>query len=128
MICFDRGMTTMWEIINEPLAFSGLVQGVSSMSVSAASLGDWFSLHWKDLLTYTGLILLAWFIVAKLAKPVWRMIEETVVFNSMNDRLVEFENNQRELAKTMNEIMEGLKMMNPEFKARVEDRRRKEMS
>ncbi len=121
-------MTRMWEIIKEPVAFSGLVQGVSSMSVSAASLADWFSLHWIDVLTYTGLIMFGWFVVTKLGKPIWRMIEETIVFNSMNDRLVEFENNKRELAKTMNEIMEGLKMMNPEFKARVEDRRRKEMS
>ncbi len=112
----QTGMTTMWEIINEPFAFSGLVQGVSSMSVSAASLADWFSLHWKDVLPYTGLILLGWFIVTKLGGS---------IISSVNDRLAEFENNQRELAKTMNEIMEGLKMTNPEFKARVEDRHRK---
>jgi len=58
-----------------------VVQGVSSASVGAASLGDWFSLHWKDVLTYTGLILLGWFVVAKLGKPVWRKIEETILSN-----------------------------------------------
>jgi hypothetical protein len=96
------------------------------MSVTAASFGDWFSLHWKDMLTYTGLILLGWFVVTKLGKPVWRKIEETIVFNSVNDRLAEFEKNQREVTKTLNEIIEGLKMMNPEFKAKVEDRRQRE--
>ncbi len=58
-----------------------VVQGVSSVSLGAASLGDWFSLHWKDVLTYTGLILLGWFVVAKLGKPVWRKIEETILSN-----------------------------------------------
>ncbi len=58
-----------------------VVQGVSSVSAGAASLGDWFSLHWKDMLTYTGLILLGWYIVSKLGKPVWRKIEDTVLSN-----------------------------------------------
>ena len=58
-----------------------VVQGVSSVSAGAASLGDWFSLHWNDVLTYTGLILLGWFVVAKLGKPVWRKIEETMLSN-----------------------------------------------
>lgn len=58
-----------------------VVQGVSSVSAGAASLGDWFSLHWKDVLTYTGLILLGWFVVTKLGRPVWRKIEETILSN-----------------------------------------------
>jgi len=58
-----------------------VVQGVGSLSDGAASLGDWFSVHWKDVLTYTGLILLGWFVVNRIGKPVWSKIEETILSN-----------------------------------------------
>jgi hypothetical protein len=54
-----------------------VVQGIGS--ANPASLGDWLTLHWKDLALYTGLILSAWFLAARLGKPVWKRIEETIL-------------------------------------------------
>ncbi|HEX9881538.1 MAG TPA: hypothetical protein VGA65_03430 [Hyphomicrobium sp.] len=57
------------------------VMQVSDVSAGAGSLGDWLALHWKDVATYTAVILLGWFIVARVGKPVWRRIEETILSN-----------------------------------------------
>jgi len=58
-----------------------VVQGVNGVSAGAASLGDWFALHWKDVATYTGLILFGWFLYTRIGKPVWKKIEETILSN-----------------------------------------------
>jgi len=58
-----------------------IVQGVSEFPANASSLGDWISLHWKELATYTALILLGWYIVSKLGKRVWNAVEETMFSN-----------------------------------------------
>jgi len=58
-----------------------VVQGVNGVAAGAGSLGDWLALHWKDLATYTALILFGWFVVARVGKPVWRRIEETILSN-----------------------------------------------
>lgn len=58
-----------------------VVQGVNGMSAGAASLGDWFALHWKDVATYTGLILFSWFVFTRIGKPVWKKVEETLLSN-----------------------------------------------
>ncbi len=47
----------------------------------AGSLGDWFALHSKEIISYTLVIIIAWFIVARVGKPVWRRIEETILSN-----------------------------------------------
>ncbi len=56
-----------------------VVQGVNG--VGAGSIGDWLALHWKDVATYTALILAGWFLVARIGKPVWKRIEETLLSN-----------------------------------------------
>jgi hypothetical protein len=52
-----------------------------NVAAGAGSFGDWLALHWKDVATYTALILLGWFIVARIGRPVWRRIEETILSN-----------------------------------------------
>ncbi len=54
-----------------------VMQGVSG----AGTLGDWFAAHSKEIITYTAVVLLGWFLVAKIGKPVWRRIEETILSN-----------------------------------------------
>lgn len=55
-----------------------VVQGINA---DPASLGDWLAQHWKDVALYTGLILIVWFVGARLGKPIWRRIEETMLSN-----------------------------------------------
>jgi hypothetical protein len=54
---------------------------MNGVTAGAGSFGDWLALHWKDVATYTGLILLAWFLVARIGKPAWKQIEETILSN-----------------------------------------------
>jgi hypothetical protein len=54
-----------------------VMQGLSG----AGSIGDWFALHSKDIISYTLVILIAWFLVARIGKPVWWRIEETILSN-----------------------------------------------
>ncbi len=54
-----------------------VVQGVTG----AGSLGDWFAVHSKEIISYTAVVLIGWFLVARVGKPVWRRIEETILSN-----------------------------------------------
>jgi hypothetical protein len=58
-----------------------VVQGVNGVSASAASLGDWFALHWQDVATYTALVFFAWFVFTRIGKPAWKKVEETMLSN-----------------------------------------------
>jgi hypothetical protein len=57
------------------------VTQVNDVSTGASALGDWLALHSKEIVTYTAVILLGWFVVARVGKPVWRRIEETILSN-----------------------------------------------
>jgi hypothetical protein len=58
-----------------------VMQGVDGVTAGAGSYSDWLATHWKDVATYTGLILLGWFIVARIGKPMWARVEETILSN-----------------------------------------------
>jgi hypothetical protein len=54
------------------------MQGVNGVG---AGFGDWLAVHWKDVATYTAVILAGWFIVSRIGKPVWKRIEDTILSN-----------------------------------------------
>ncbi len=54
-----------------------VMQGASG----AGSVGDWFAVHSKEIITYTLVFVVGWFLVAKIGKPVWRRIEDTILSN-----------------------------------------------
>lgn len=58
-----------------------VMQGVEGVAAGAGSYGDWLAANWKEVATYTGLILLGWFLAARIGRPVWARIEETVHSN-----------------------------------------------
>jgi hypothetical protein len=58
-----------------------VMQGVEGVAAGAGSYGDWLAAHWKEVATYTGLILLGWFLTARIGRPIWARIEETVHSN-----------------------------------------------
>jgi hypothetical protein len=54
-----------------------VMQGASG----AGSVGDWFAVHSKEIISYTLVIVIGWFLVAKIGRPVWRRVEDTILSN-----------------------------------------------
>ena len=57
-----------------------VVQGVNGVSSGAASLADWLSLHWKDVAS-VFIVLTAVYLLARLSRPIWKRVEETMLSN-----------------------------------------------
>lgn len=57
-----------------------VVQGVNGVSTGAASLADWLSLHWKDVAS-VFIVLTAAYLLARLSRPIWKRVEETMLSN-----------------------------------------------